>query len=140
MILLDTNVLIYAFQPESPFEPWARQVIAEAVANEGAIIIPIILAEVCVGVSQPDQASGRIRAWGVEIVSLPAIAAPICAAAFSRYRARRSRNTGSTIAAMPLPDFSIGAHAQTISAKLATADTDRYLTYFPEVTLISPER
>ena len=140
MILLDTNVLIYAFDPESNFQPWARQVIVDAVAGEGAIINPIILAEVCVGDSQPDQAANRIHAWGVEIASLPAAAAPVCAAAFSRYRTRRARHSGNTIAAMPLPDFFIGAHAQIINAKLATADTDRYLTYFPDVTLMSPER
>ncbi len=140
MILLDTNVLIYAFDPASSFQPWARQVIVDAVAGEGAIINSIILAEVCVGDSNPDQAGDRIRAWGVEIASLPAAAAPICAAAFARYRARRARQTGNDIAAMPLPDFFIGAHAQIINAKLATADTDRYLTYFPEVTLITPNR
>lgn len=139
MILLDTNVLIYAFEAGSAFQPWARHVIADAVANEGAIVNPIVLAEVCVGDSQPDRVGDRICAWGVEVTSLPAAAAPVCAAAFSRYRARRARHTGGTIAPMPLPDFFIGAHARIIEAKLATADTERYLTYFPEVTLISPE-
>ena len=140
MILLDTNVLIYAFEPDSSFRPWARQVIADAVAGEGAVVNPIVLAEVCVGESQPDRVADRIRAWGVEIISLPAAAAPVCAMAFSRYRTRRARHTGSTIAAMPLPDFFIGAHALIINARSATADTDRYLTYFPDVPLISPER
>ncbi len=43
-------------------QPWARQVIVDAVAGEGAIINPIVLAEVCVGDSQPDQAGNRIHA------------------------------------------------------------------------------
>ena len=41
---------------------------------------------------------------------------------------------------MPLPDSFIGAHAQIINAKLATADTDRFLTYLPDFTLMSPKR
>ena len=60
--------------------------------------------------------------------------------AVSYYRDNCARHARNTIAAMPLPDFFIGAHAQIITAKLATADTDRYLTYFPDVTLMSPER
>jgi predicted nucleic acid-binding protein len=36
MILLDTNVLIYAFDLDSPFYQWARETIADAVAGDGA--------------------------------------------------------------------------------------------------------
>jgi len=39
----------------------------------------------------------------------------------------------------PPPDFFIGAHASTPNLPLATADLDRYLTYFPEVGRIAPE-
>ena len=31
MILLDTNVLIYAFDPDAPFYQWAQETIADAV-------------------------------------------------------------------------------------------------------------
>ena len=110
MILLDTNVLIYAFDPESCFQPWARQVIVDAVAAEGAIINPINLAEVCVGDSQPDQAGNRIHAWGVESASLPAAAALVRAAAFLRYRTRRARHASKTVTAMPLANLCAAAY------------------------------
>jgi len=38
MILLDTNVLIYAFDLDSPFCQWARETIVNAVAGDGAAI------------------------------------------------------------------------------------------------------
>jgi len=38
VILLDTNVLIYAYEAESPFRSWARDTIAEAVSGRGAAI------------------------------------------------------------------------------------------------------
>lgn len=139
MILLDTNVLIYAFETESPFFHWARQVIAEAVAGEGAMVNAVVLAELCVGDARPDDVSDRILSWGVEIASLPASAAPVCAAAFRQYRDRRARETGKHAAAMPLPDFFIGAHAQITESRLATADVSRYNTYFPKVTLLAPD-
>ena len=139
MILLDTNVLIYAFETESPFTHWARQVIAEAVAGEGAMVNPVVLAELCVGDAQPDRVADRIRAWGVETANLPASAAPVCAAAFVQYRNRRAHETGKLVSAMPLPDFFIGAHAQITNSRLATADVGRYKTYFPNVALVAPD-
>lgn len=39
----------------------------------------------------------------------------------------------------PLPDFYIGAHAQTGQFPLLTRDATRYRTYFPKVKLIAPE-
>ena len=40
----------------------------------------------------------------------------------------------------PLPDFYIGAHAQSAGLALLTRDAKRYSTYFPKVTLISPQK
>ncbi len=139
MILLDTNVLIYAFETESPYSHWARQVIADAVVGEGAMVNPVVLAELCVGDAQPDRVIDRVRSWGVQTSSLPASAAAICAAAFVQYRNRREQNTGKPMAIMPLPDFFIGAHAQVTHSSLASADVNRYQTYFPDVNLISPD-
>ena len=139
MILLDTNVLIYAFETDSPFTQWARQVIAEAAAGEGAMVNPVVLAELCVGDARPDEVADRILAWGVEIHSLPASAAAVCAEAFRLYRDRRIRKAGEQIARMPLPDFFIGAHAQITNSRLATADSGRYKTYFPKVSLVMPD-
>ena len=49
MILLDTNLLIYASNDASEYGDWSKQTIAEAVAREGAAIDAVSLAEVCVG-------------------------------------------------------------------------------------------
>jgi predicted nucleic acid-binding protein len=38
MILLDTNVLIYASTAASPFLAWARRMIAEGVSEDGAAV------------------------------------------------------------------------------------------------------
>ena len=61
-------------------------------------------------------------------------AAHLAGQAFLKYR----RQGGSRTA--PLPDFYIGAHAQTSGWPLLTRDTKRYRTYFPEVSLIAPQR
>jgi predicted nucleic acid-binding protein len=139
MILLDTNVLVYAFDPDSPFYEWARETIADAVAGAGAAINAVSLAEICVGDADPPTAAGRVRSWGVEILDVPAAAADVCAMAFRKYRKRRMSQTDKPVSAMPLPDFFIGAHAKILGCELATADQDRFHIYFPSVTLKMPQ-
>lgn len=138
MILLDTNVLIYASDARSPHCRWARRTIAEAVAGEGAAINGVTLAELCVGDAEPSTVADRVRGWGVEALDIPAAAAEIAARAFLIYRQRRKRGSGKESLAVPLPDFFIGAHAQIMGWTLATADTDRYRSYFPKVKLKTP--
>jgi predicted nucleic acid-binding protein len=138
MILLDTNVLIYAADPESPYSGWARETIARAVSGEGAAINAVSLAEVCAGDLEPEKAADRIRSWGIEILDVPAAAAEVCAAAYRRYRQCRKAQSGKEPPLLPLPDFFIGAHAQIMKWPLATADEGRFRSYFPTVPLQTP--
>ncbi|MBI5388505.1 MAG: PIN domain-containing protein [Verrucomicrobia bacterium] len=139
MILLDTNVLIYAGDQASPFHQWASDLIAEAVAGgEGVCANAVSLAEVCVGDTDPASVSQRIAAWGVELVAVPPTAAAGCASAYVIYRARRKADSGKDSPTMPLPDFFIGAHAQVMGWTVATGDTARFKTYFPSLQIVSP--
>jgi predicted nucleic acid-binding protein len=139
MILLDTNVLIYAFDLDSPFCQWARETIASAVAGDGAAINAVSLAEICVGDEDPPTVADRIRSWGVEILDVPAAAADVCAMAYLQYRKWRMAQTDIPVSTMPLPDFFIGAHAKIMGWELATADRGRFQTYFPSVSLKMPQ-
>jgi predicted nucleic acid-binding protein len=138
MILLDTNVLIYAFAPESPFHVWARGVIADHVSAEGVVINAVCLAELCVGDADPGSAADRIRSYGVSIVDVPAACAAPAAAAYQRYLENRKSGGHGPISRMPLPDFFIGAHAMAMNWQLATADQGRFGTYFPSLQILKP--
>ncbi len=138
MTLLDTNVLVYASDPGSEFSRWARKAIARAVRVDGAAINAVTLAELCVGSRHPETVADRIRTWGVVILDVPAAASDVCAKAYNTYRKRRLRQSGKDSPAMPLPDFFIGAHAQTMGWRLATADQGRFKTYFPRVVVECP--
>ena len=140
MIFLDTNVLIYASDPESPFHRWSVEAIARHVAGDGAMINPVVLAEICVGEARPENAADTIRSWGIEIVDLPAACAESCARAYSDFRAARKKTKGPAAPAMPLPDFFIGAHADVLRIPLATADLGRYRAYFPNLKLLTPPK
>jgi predicted nucleic acid-binding protein len=140
MILLDTNVLIYASDERSEYCPWARRVIAESVSGDGAAVNAVSIAEVCVGDAQPGTVADRIRNWGVSILDIPAAAAEVCATTYLAYRKRRKASSGKESSTVPLPDFFIGAHAQIMGWTLATVDEERFKTYFPKVTLKSPSK
>ena len=138
MILLDTNILIYASTKDSPFQAWSKQVIADAVVTEGAAVNAISLAEICVGEDDPENVANTIRSWGINILDIPAAAAETSAIAYRRYRQRRQTLSGKDSPGTPLPDFFIGAHAQIMNWSLATADLGRFETYFPSVALVTP--
>jgi predicted nucleic acid-binding protein len=105
MMLLDTNVLIYASDARSSHCRWARRTIAEAVAGEGAAINAVTLAELCVGDVEPSTVADRVRGWGVEALDIPAAAAEVSARTFLSYRQRRKRASGKESPTVPLPDF-----------------------------------
>jgi predicted nucleic acid-binding protein len=138
MILLDTNVLIYASTDGSPFLEWARKTIATAVSEDGAAVNAVSLAELCVGDDEPDTVADRLRSWGITLLDVPAAVAEPCAKAYVKYRERRRAESGRDAPALPLPDFFIGAHAQVMGWPLATADEGRFRTYFPSVALQTP--
>jgi predicted nucleic acid-binding protein len=138
MMLLDTNVLIYASDERSKLSRWARRMIAEGVSGEGAAVNAVSLAEVCAGDAEPQAVADRVRSWGVAVLDVPAAAAEVCARAYLAYRMRRKADSGKEAPTVPLPDFFIGAHAEVMGWTLATADEDRFKTYFPAVPLRSP--
>lgn len=140
MIFLDTNVLIYASDPDSPFHRWSVETIVRHVAGDGALINPVVLAEICVGEARPEEAAQTLRSWGVDIVDLPVACAENCARAYRAFRAARKKTKGPAAPTMPLPDFFIGAHAELLRLPLATADIGRYRTYFPNLKLLTPPK
>ena len=131
MILLDTSVPISAYDPDSLFCQWARDMIVDAVTGGGAAINAVSPAEICVGDADPPTVADRIRSWGVQILDVPAAAADVCATAYRRYRKRRVSQTDTPVPVMPPPDFFIGAHALIMGWEIATADRGRFFTYFP---------
>lgn len=69
------------------------------------------------------------------IEPLNAEAAFLAGQTFKRYRDRKQPNQAKSI----LADFFIGGHAQNVGAIIITRDPRFYRTYFPDLTLITPE-
>jgi len=138
VILFDTNVLIYAFDPASPQHVWARKLLFGSIQGKGAVVNPVILAEICVGDTFPETVVERVEKLGIRVIDLKPEVSLRCARTFSEYLARSKSAGESAAARVPLPDFFIGAQASLLNLPIATVDTARYQTYFPEVELITP--
>lgn len=135
MILLDTNVVIYAGSENGEYREWALDVITSAVSTGGAGLNAVSLSELCVGASEPASIAPTLARWGITLLDVPVVASEEAARAYREYRIRSGKDT----MLMPLPDFFIGAHAQVMGWELATADKGRFRTYFPELRLWMPE-
>ena len=132
MIFIDSNVLIDILAPDSPWATWAEEAIGAADSDD-LVINHIVLAEISPRFETVDTMLGFLRSSGISILELGDATAFHAGKAHARYRAAGGERQAI------LADFLIGAHAQTLEATLVTRDRQRFTTYFPELTLITPE-
>jgi len=138
LILFDTSVVLDARDPDSPFQTWSRNKIAEAAAGDGAAVNTVVVSEASVRSKNPEAVPGILQAMGLTLLPLPISAAVPAAIAFATYLDRLKKEGKTSVARSPLPDFFIGAHAAAEGLALVTRDPDRVRTYFPQVKLVTP--
>ena len=133
MFLVDTNVLLDVFTDDAQWRPWSENALSKAIGAGPIGINPIIYAETSLAFDGVEALDRQLEALMLDRLPLPYGAAFEAARAYRRYR-----NAGGVRSA-PLPDFYIGAHAENDGLTLITRDARRFQTYFPAVTLVSPE-
>lgn len=132
VVLVDTNVLLDLFTDDPQWRSWSERALADALTTDGAGINQIVYAEVSLAFDDAASLDQELSALLVTRLQLPYGAAIGAAHAFLRYR------RAGGVREAPLPDFFIGAHAESEGLKLLTRDASRYRTYFPAVLLIAP--
>ncbi len=129
-ILVDTNVIADVLYDDPLWAEWAKLQLTQ---NEGQTFInPIIYTELCYRARTASEVDQIIAGFAFDYEELPRTALFLAAQAYRLYRERGGVKTA------PLPDFFIGAHAQAVRVPLLTRDKERYQTYFPGISLISP--
>lgn len=132
-VMLDTNVLLDIYTADERWLAWSTARFRDASAAGPVPINPIIYAELAGGFDSRADLDHWLRPAQFKRQPLPYEAGFRASRAFLEYR----RAGGSRIS--PLPDFYIGAHAETAGYTLVTRDVARYRTYFPKLKLITPE-
>ncbi|MGI9189115.1 MAG: type II toxin-antitoxin system VapC family toxin [Longimicrobiaceae bacterium] len=131
-ILVDSNVLLDFLDPTAEAHPRSTAALRERGGRDVFVINPLIYAEVSVNYPRQSVLDADLPPRFLGREDLPWEAAFQAAKAFVAYRRRGGSKTS------PLPDFYIGAHAETAGYRLLTRDAARYRTYFPTVELITP--
>ncbi|PTS80523.1 DNA-binding protein [Sphingomonas sp. HMWF008] len=131
MIVVDTNVLLDLIDETSAWSAWSRSAFASTA--EQLAVNHVIFAEMSGQFASLDDELAFFRELGIDIVMLNDLAAFRAGKAHLAYRAAGGKR--ETI----LADFLIGGHAVSLGAKLLTRDRQRFATYFPDLTLITPE-
>lgn len=132
-VLVDTNIIIDVFGPETPFKAWSSQAILMLKPDAQFILSPIVWAELAGMMPSEDALAQSLARLNPVREALPFAAAYQAGLAHQRYRKTGGQRERT------LPDFLIGAHAATRSHRLLTRDVARYRTYFPSLDIISPE-
>ena len=133
MTLVDTNVLIDVLGADARWSAWSEEKLIAAASEDELAINPIIYAEAAADFPTQRDLDRALRDWPLHRLPLPHEAGFLAGQALVRYRRQGGQRRS------PLPDFYIGAHAQTAGLTLLTRDATRYRTYFPKLRLIAPE-
>lgn len=132
MILVDSNVAIDVLKIDSEHHLWSVEQYALA-ASDGRFINHIVVAEIATRVGSLAQLRTMLDLLAIPVDSFDDDIAFKAGQAFLAY----IRNGGRRGAM--LPDLLIGAHAAVRGATVLTRDARRFRTYFPELSLITPE-
>jgi predicted nucleic acid-binding protein len=132
---VDSNVIIDVIERDENWSAWSLRELARATAVGPVQVSAVVAAEVAPRFESPAEFLEAMSDFLIEPEPLGLEAAFAAGTAFRRYlEARKAEGPKSLIA-----DFLIGAHAQTLDASLLTRDPRFYRTYFPDLTLITPE-
>ncbi len=133
MILIDSSVLIDITESQTDWAQWSEQQVLQAKRLGDVAINLIIYAEISRDFRNKSQLDMFLSDIGISIAPMDDRCAFAAAQAHGAYRA-----AGGTRHAT-LPDFFIGAQASVQRYTLLTRDAQRIRTYFPDVSLITPE-
>jgi predicted nucleic acid-binding protein len=131
-VLIDANVLLDVMTEDARWLAWSAQAIERAAERYRLVINPVIYAEVSIRYSQIEELDIALPRTMFDREAIPYEAAFLAGKSFLAYRRRGGTKQS------PLPDFFIGAHAAVAGYLLMTRDVARYRTYFPKLSLISP--
>lgn len=133
MIFLDSNIVIDVLERSSRWSNWSRDALEAAGAENALMTNSVVIAECAGHFDDLEQQLEYFDALGVSVRDLGAAAGRRAGRAHRAYRKAGGTRIGV------LADFLIGGHASVLSAALLTRDRQRFSSYFPELTLITPD-
>lgn len=132
-ILVDSCVLLDLFTNDPVWADWSEGILGKYSQTNSLYINSIIYTEVSIGFNRIEEVETALEQAGIKVLEMPREALFLAGKIFLKYRKRRKGARHST-----LPDFYIGAHATISEFDLITRDTSSFVTYYPDLKLLSP--
>lgn len=130
---VDTAIVIYLLDESSQYHEWSVDALNEA-KKEGPVIVPdIVYCELSVGLPSKEATDKAIAELALERYPCSDESFFRAGRAFKRYKEENAGPKGNV-----LPDFLVGAQAETEGAPLITNNNDDFTGYFPALRLIVP--
>lgn len=134
---LDTSALLSAMNDAEVHHAWSVAQI-EARRAEGPLVISdIVYSELAAGMESREHIDAALAEWALERLRSGDEALFLAGQAYKAYK-QKPRGPGELPKTNVLPDFLIGALAQTEGAPLVTTNQDDFHKYFPGLDIISP--
>lgn len=134
MTLVDSNIIIDVLRANPAWLAWSIEQL-HARGQVGPLFVnEVVYAEVAGRLPSEAALEQALAELQLTLARIPVSALFLVGQSFRQYRASGGPRTSL------LPDFFIGAHAQTAGVPILTRDARRYRTYFPNVQVITPER
>lgn len=135
MILIDSNVIIDVIENDDRWLNWSLAQIEQATRIGRVVASSVVVAEVAPSFPSFQMFMEAMDTLLIEPEPLTAEGAFLGGMAFRRYLKQRDIARSKSLIA----DFLIGGHAVSLGASLLTRDARFYRSYFPDLTLITPE-
>jgi predicted nucleic acid-binding protein len=132
-VLVDSNVLLDVATSDPTWGDWSAETLERTADSANLVINPLVYAEVSIGFDAIEDLEHALPVDLYRREALPYEAGFLAGKCFRRYRRAGGQKRS------PLPDFYIGAHAAVAGYRLLTRDATRYRSYFPNLSLISPD-
>ena len=131
-ILVDSCVLLDLFTNDPDWADWSEYVLSQYGQRNSLYINSIIYTEVSIGFNRIEEVESALEMACVKVLEMPREALFLAGKVFLNYKKHKGTKHST------LPDFYIGSHSIVSDFNLITRDTSRFITYFPDLHLISP--
>ena len=129
---IDTNIFLDILRPNDIFVDASANAL-EISATAGLLVIcDVVYAELCIHFPTQQECDDFLGANQIRVESSTKLALFTASRAWRIYRQQGGQRTRI------LPDFLIGAHAQTQASRLLSRDRGFYRQLFPQLDILDP--
>ena len=130
---VDSSVLLDVILDDPVFRDGSLKALKQCRASGALIVCPVVWAEVRAALREPEHIGALLSRSGVGFDPFDQFCSDLAGDLWREYRRRGGRREHL------IPDFLVGAHAQTRRARLLARDRGFFRRYFSRLDVLEPQ-